>query len=157
MTDSAYRAKNWLMRFDALIDERQKKINKVALLNAKVNNCVSGYDFTGRKDPITARAAHEDLLIEYSSACQELETINNKIIYEDNITIKILSKINNTRFRVVLFARYVNRKPWQQLNKERLCGLKRTQLQTIHLQALEALGAILDNESELTIIENKIT
>lgn len=146
MTDSALYAKSWLKRSDELENERKRIANRVLFLQSKVNNCVVNYDSSGQNDPITAREKHEDMLIEYSSACSELEEITERVLHEDNQTIKVMEKLPQRIYAIILFDRFVNRLAWKEMIK---CGryeLKRHQLNNIQNEALDALGLILKND-----------
>ena len=145
MTDSSYRAKNWLMRSDELEDERKRAIGKVLFLESKVNNCVSSYDYTSRRDPISSRAAHEDLLADYVSACDELEDITEKVLHEDNLTIRVMDRMKNKTYVALLFDRYVNRLSWAVIEKSNKYNVKKAQLYRYHREALESLGNILES------------
>lgn len=145
MTDAAYNAKNWLMRTNEIEERRIKAANKKAFIEAKLNSCVSCYEITGHRDQIGARAAHEDLLLDYSIACDELEKITRQVMYADHVTIEELEKVQPTIYRVVLICRYINRITIIQMVRSGKFEYKRTQLYEIEKRALETLGGILEN------------
>ncbi len=148
MTDRAYQAKEWLMRFDELEAKRKRCKERVMLLDSKVNNCViTSYEIRGGKDNDTARARHEDLLLEYSTACGELERITAQVIHEDLITIKAISRLKNIKYRIILYARYLNHMSIKQIEKEKMLDLKKTQLYKLEQSALDAFGAILEQDN----------
>ena len=145
MTDAAYNAKNWLMRVDELEEKRKKQINKVMLIEAKLNNCVSHFDLSGSRDPISARAAHEDLLADYITARDELEHITNLVIHEDYITIRVVERLNNACYAALLFDIHLNRHSITAIVKSNRYEVKRTQLYNYYLKALQELAEILEN------------
>lgn len=144
MTDAAYNAKNWLMRYEDLEEERIKAAGHVMMLRAKVNNCVSSYEYTGHRDQIGARAAHEDLLADYSEACDRLEAITEQVLHEDNITIIVLGRMKNKLYAAFLFDRFVNRIKMNEILKTHRYELKKSQLYRTQAAALDALGQILE-------------
>lgn len=159
MTDAAYRAKNWLMRTDELEEQRLKQIEKVMLLESKLNNCVSHYESNGGRDPVSSRAAHEDLLLDYSIERKKLEEITNKVMRDEIITIKVIDRINNYLYHAILFDAHINRRSISEMAKKGGYELKKSQLYEQYKKALEALAEILETKppeiipnEELTII-----
>lgn len=146
MTDAAFSAKNWLMRYEDLEQERIRAAGRVMLLRAKVNNCVSSYENTGRRDAISSRAAHEDLLADYSEACRDLEAITEKVLHEDNITITVLERLHNRLYANILFDRFVNRMSMKEMQKLQRYELKKSQMYRTQAAALDALGRILETK-----------
>jgi len=149
MTDRAYRAKNWLMRADVLEDERKRALNRLLLLESKVNSCVVNYDCIGSRDPMTARAAHEDLIIEYSKTRAELENITDRVIHEDLITLRAIDRLNNTKLQSLLVARYIARKSVKTLINEKVFEYEKTQIYKLEYKALDIFGAILETKPEI--------
>ena len=144
MTSAAFKAQEWLKRADELEESRKRQYNKVLFIESKVNNCISSYERTGARDPIGARAAHEDLLADYVNACEELETITIKVLHEDNITIDIILRLNNRLYRTLLFDRYINRSTIKAMEKSGIYNLKKSQLHKLNIDALEMLASILE-------------
>lgn len=153
MTDRAYRAKNWLLRVEELEELRKCKINTVMMLEAKVNNCIVNYESSGTRDPITSRAAREDVIIDYSTAKAELEEITNRVIHEDLITIRMIERLNNMRYCCLLTARYVARKSMKTIIDEQLFNYEKTQYYKLEHKALDALGQILEEKKQAESIE----
>lgn len=151
MTDSAYRAKNWLLRTSKLLNEQKKAANKVLLLESIVNSCTTNYESTGGHDPITAQARREEKLIDYSIAQAELSRITTSLSHENILTYKQLNKLSNIKFRMILTSRYIDGQSLTQLDKIRFLGYRKTKLYELELAALEALGAILDNNRPVII------
>lgn len=146
MTDRAYKAKNWLMRTFELEEQRKKSKSKVFLLGAKVNNCVTNYYSCGHSDSIVSQAAHEDLIIDYSSACAEYENIINKIGYENIITLKFINRLQNPKYRLFLFDRFINRLTIEEISKLKRYDIKQRQLYKLQNDALEEFGRILESK-----------
>ena len=156
MTNSAYQAKNWLMRAEALEDERNRLINRIALIESRVNNAVVHYDSSGGgHDRISSQAAHEDMLIEYSEALDRLEKVTNRVIHEDIISINTIDRLNNTKYCTLLIARYVARKSMKTIIEENIFNYERSHLYKMEHKALDALGSIL-NSGELREIPQPI-
>lgn len=146
MTDRAYRAKNWLMRTDNLEDERKKSRSKILLLGAKVNNCVTNYYSCGHSDSIVSRAAHEDLIIDYSNACAEYEEIMNKIGYENLITMRFIERLQNPDHRIFIYDRFINRYTFAEMEKLKRYSIKQRQFYSLQLAALDSFGRILESK-----------
>ncbi len=147
MTDSAYRAKIWLRRYDTLERDRRKAANELLRIEAKVNNCVTNYGGSSSCDQISEQETREDFLLLYSSAAAELERITNKVIRADLETIHVIDKMPNGFHRAILTGRYINRYSMAQMVK---CGqyeLKKSQLIEHHNKALEELAAVLDKSN----------
>ena len=117
MTDSVYRAKNWLMRADELEEQRKKQLDKIAFIESRINNCIINYESTGARDPISARAAHEDLLADYASARDELERITRTLLKEDIITRKALEPMSNHLYIALLIDKYISRRSIKEIAK----------------------------------------
>lgn len=145
MTDRAYRAQNWLLRAEDLEQERERKYNALLFLSDKVNKCISSYEQTGRRDLISAQASHEDLLLTYSEKSAELERITNQLSYEHVITMKVIERLPKVIYRIVLFDRYINHIKWRDMPKLKRYDVKLSQIHNYHREALDALGAILEN------------
>jgi len=144
MTDRAYFAQNWLMRTNDLEEKRLRQIDKVSLIESKLNNCVSSYELTSSRDPISAQAHHEDLLADYATAQEELEKITELVLHEDNITIEVVESLHNYLYEALLLAVHLNRKSIKEIAKSKKCEYKKTQLYCYYKEALEALGKILE-------------
>lgn len=155
MTDAAYIAKNWLMRTDDLEEQRIKQINKVMLIESKVNNCVSHYETSGRRDLISAQAAREDLLADYATERAKLEAITEKVLHEDLITIKVLDRLKITLHAVILFERHVNRHSIRTMVKSGMYEIKEKRLYDHYNLALQELAEILEQNNPPEIIPNK--
>ena len=148
MTDRAYRAKNWLLRVEELEELRKCKINTVMMLEAKVNNCIVNYESNGSRDPMTARAAKEDVIIDYSNARAELQELTERVIHEDLITIAMIERLHNMKYCCLLTARYVARKSMKQIINEKMFSYEKTQFYKLEHKALDALGEILEAKPE---------
>ena len=146
MTDRAYRAKNWLMRTGIIEDERKRQRSKLLLLGAKVNNCVTNYYSCGHSDSIVSRAAHEDLIMDYSNACAEYENLMNKIGYENNTTLKYINRLIDFKFRLFLYDRFINHLTIEEMAKLKRYDIKKRQLFILQNEALEAFGRILESK-----------
>ena len=160
MTDSVYRAKNWLMRADELEEQRKKQIQKIELIETRLNNCIVNYESTGARDPISARAAHEDLLADYASARAELEKITNKLIKEDTITRQALEPMSNHLYIALLIDKYISRRSIKEIAKSgdykpnSEGQYSEAQLFRIHEKALKEFAEILE-PPKLVIVPNQ--
>lgn len=144
MTDAAYTAKNWLLRSEDLEEKRKQTLRALQLLESKVNNCVSNYEMRGHGDLISAQAAREDLIIEYSTTCAKYEDIINAISREDIITLRVIERMKNAQHRALLIARYINRKSLAEIAKSKVLKMSQSHLYRQHDLALEELAAILE-------------
>ena len=147
MTDAAYNAKNWLMRTDDLEEQRLKQINKVMLIESKLNSCVSHYETSGRRDLISAQAAREDLLADYATERAKLEAITEKVSREDIITIKVIDKLKSVLHHAILFDVHLNRRSINEMAKSGMYEMKKTQLYTHYNLALQELAEILEQNN----------
>lgn len=155
MTDAAYMAKNWLMRAEELEEQRKKQFSKVMLIESKVNNCVSHYETSGRRDLISAQASREDLLADYAMEREKLEVITNQVLHEDNITLKAIDLIPNGTYRALLISRHITRNTMKQIEKSGALNIKISQLFNIYEKALQELARILEHNKPLEIIPNE--
>ena len=153
MTDEAYHAKNWLMRADELELQWKRTARQILVIKDKIDGGVANYYGLGSGDSISAQARHEDLLLEYSMLQEQLEEELSRCLYEDNITLRVIDRIDNPLYRAILIARYICRSDWKTITKSFQTELKRTRLKFFHNQALEELALILDSNS-LEIVNN---
>lgn len=144
MTDSAYRAKNWLMRADELDSQWRKTRNRVSFIQNKLHGGVSNYYGSGKSDLITAQASHEDLLLEYSLVQEQFEKELTRCLHEDNITLKVIDRLSDPLHRSILIAKYICRISLNEFSKRSHLELKRSQLYEHHNKAIEELALILD-------------
>ena len=168
MTDAAYKTEFWLMRTDELTELREKQINTVAMIETRINNCVSSYEHNGSAhDPIRARAAHEDLIADYATAQNKLEQITARLNYENNINQNIISRLPNSLYRSVLNARFVKNQSMDAIIIKNRKRIDKGVIYRLYNEALESLAELLekqpenipiepDKKAELTIIDTAL-
>ena len=117
MTDEQYQAKNWLMRLSDYAQKVNAEKRTLEMLQTRLYRGVANYEnYTGRKDPLTARAAHEDALIEVSEQAARVEKAQKEYIAELTITREVLEALP-AHFRPLAIDRYINGLKWGQLEK----------------------------------------
>ena len=155
MTDSVYRAKNWLKRADEIEEQRKKQLDKIAFIESRINNCIINYESTGARDPISARAAHEDLLADYAIARDELERITRTLLKEDIITRKALEPMSNHLYIALLIDKYISRRSIKEIAKSGDYKLSEQHLFRIHDKALVEFAEIREAPKLLIVPNNK--
>ena len=155
MTDAAYNAKYWLMRTDDINEQQIKQANKVMLIGNKLNNCVSHYETSGRRDLISAQAAREDLLADYATEREKLETIIETAARENVITIRMINKLKSNLHQVILFDVHINHQSIKTLSKSGKFEIKERQLYNIYKLSLQELAEILEHNPPEKIPKEK--
>lgn len=115
MTDEQYQAKNWLMRVNDYADKLEAERRTLEMLQSRLYKGVANYDgFTGRKDPATARAAHEDALLEFSEQSARVEKAQKEYLRELAITREVIGLIPLS-LQGLAIDRYINGFKWDKL------------------------------------------
>lgn len=148
MTDSAYHAKNWLLRLSDLSKKVEAERRTLEMLEAKLYKGVSSYDCIHyRIDPSQAQANHEDNLLSFSFQLQRVEQAQNKYLHELEITQNVMEELPDM-LAALLTDRYINGIKWQKLLD--VYHYEKTQLFEYNAKALELLAKVLE-EKEITI------
>ena len=117
MTNEQYTAKNWLMRLNDYAHKVDAERRALEVLQNRLYKGVSNYEGnTGRKDPLSARAAHEDALIEYSEQAARIEKAQKEYIAELTITREVLEALP-VELQALAIDRYINGYKWGYLEK----------------------------------------
>lgn len=153
MTEKAYKADEWLNKTVILYDDAEAIHRRIEVIEGKVNSAVSCYEHGARLDPIQAQARRENLLLEYSQRQSEFETKYFKYVRQEIITMFLLNKMQNRKFALILYKRYINRETVEAIAKQKLFGYGRTQLYKFYGQALEEFASILQTEEPRAIQE----
>lgn len=152
MTDSAYHAKNWLLRLSDLSKKVEAERRTLEMLEAKLYKGVSSYDCIHyRIDPSQAQANHEDNLLSFSFQLQRVEQTQNKYLHELEITQNVMEELPDM-LAALLTDRYINGIKWQKLLD--VYHYEKTQLFEYNAKALELLAKVLE-EKEI-IIDSRI-
>ena len=150
MTNEQYQAKNWLMRipdYAAKVDAERRTLE---MLQSRLYRGVANYDnYTGRKDPMTARAAHEDALIEVSMQAERVEKAQKEYIAELNTTRATLEALP-AHLKALAIDRYLNGIKWDKL--EKIYPYCRSELYRQNIDILEHVAQILKAEQTPLII-----
>lgn len=148
MTDSAYHAKNWLLRLSDLSKKVEAERRTLEMLEAKLYKGASSYDCIHyRIDPSQAQANHEDNLLSFSFQLQRVEQAQNKYLHELEITQNVMEELPDM-LAALLTDRYINGIKWQKLLD--VYHYEKTQLFEYNAKALELLAKVLE-EKEITI------
>lgn len=156
MTDKVYLAKIWLMRADELDLQWKRTRDKIMFIQDKLNGGVSKYYGSGKGDPISAQASHEDLLLEYSMLRERFELEINRCLHEDNITLIIIERVNNPLHRSILTAKYICRISFKEFSKNSHIELKKSQIYEQHKKALEEIASILESEKPEVFTKSEV-
>lgn len=140
MTDAQYTAKIWLLRLNDYADKLKAERRTLEMMQDRLCRSVSKYEgYTGRADPILARAAHDDALIELSLQAERVEKAQRVYIAELEITKQVIDAIP-ADLQPLAIDKYINGVKMDKL--EKLYNYGKTQLYTF-------CGRILDNVAEV--------
>lgn len=153
MTNEQYQAKNWLMRLSNYADKLNAERRTLEMLQNRLYRGVANYDnYTGRKDPLTARAAHEDALIEFSEQAARVEKAQKEYIAELNTTREVLEGLP-IELKPLAFDRYINGSKWKEL--ERIYPYSIAELYRQNNEILERVAQILKAKNTPLINQDK--
>lgn len=155
MTDAAYRAKSWLMRADELAEKRERTKRDLMLAKSKLNSGVVNYYGNGKTDQISSQERHEERLIEYSELVEQFENDTIALMHENNITLRVIDRMKRCLHRRILIDRYVLHRSWKEICNSGRYEIKRSQLLSHHLKALEELNEVLQPAELLAIPTEK--
>ena len=153
MTDAQYTAKNWLMRLRGYEDRLNAEKRTLEMLQSRLFKGVSNYGaYNGRRDPETARAAHEDALIEFSEQTARVEKAQKEYIAEVSITREVIDAIP-LELRGLAIDRYINNIKWENLTD--IYNYGHSQLFKFNTVILDKVAEVLNAKTtQLTITEN---
>ena len=154
MTDAQYTAKTWLTLLSDYEEKLKAEKRTLEMLNARLFKGVSRYEAcNGRRDPMSAREAQEDALIELAEQGQRIEKAQKVYIAEMKIRREVLETIN-LDLQAIAIDRYINGLSWDQI--ERAGHYSRANLFRLNLIILDEVAEILNaKKTQLTITKNK--
>lgn len=153
MTDEAYKAKTWLNRTIDLYQQAEKTENALKLIESRLNSAVANYENTGSgsSDLVVRQQRHEDLLLDYSMKKEQYEREYMRFVRQNLITMNVLDRMENRLHSSILFARFINRYSFKEIEKKNFFNLKRSQLYNHYNEALNELGLLLTTEEPKAI------
>ena len=156
MTDRQYYAKNWLLQLSQEQQLLRAEQRALEHLKGKLSGGVSRYDRpAGRGDPITAQAAQEDAMIDYSMQLERVERARHRYARAVENIQKVFDNIP-ARFKPIAIDRYINGLKWEKI--EDIYSYSSSQVFVINNQILEAVAAVLEaKKTELIIDDPKET
>lgn len=155
MTESAYKAKEWLNRTIDLYDKAEKTAREIKLIESRINKAVMNYESagSGSADPIVRQQQHEDALLEYSEKMAKYDKEYLAFVRQEFITIYVLDSMKNRRAANILFMRHISRYSIKEIAKDGTINLKESQLYNLYKSALEELAPLLITEEPKAIKE----
>jgi len=156
MTDEQYQAKNWLMRIHDYASKVDAERRTLEMLKHRLHRGVTNYEgFTGRRDPMTAQAAHDDALIEYSMQAERLEQAEREYIAVMDTTREVLEALP-IKYRALAIDRYINGLKWQELIK--IYNYSNAQVHRLNNDILTHVAEVLNiKKTPLTITKTQKT
>lgn len=158
MTDAQYTAKVWLSRLNDYADKLKAEKRTLEMLQTRLFRGVSNYDgYTGRADPMTRRAAHEDALIDFSEQTARVEKAQKEYLAEVAITREVIEAIP-IDLQALAIDRYINGYKWEQL--EDLYHYGKSMLFRFNADILDNVAEVLAVKKvklEITTINRKRT
>ena len=153
MTDEQYQAKNWLMRIQDYAGKVDAARRTLEMLEHRLHRGVMNYEgYTGRRDPITAQAAHDDALMDYSMQAERLEQAQREY-FAVMITTREVLEVLPMSIKPLAIDRYINGLNWQEL--EKIYEYSRPQLYRFNSNILTQVAEVLNiKKTELTITAN---
>ena len=150
MTDEQYQAKTWLMRLDDYAKKLNAEKRTLEMLQDRLYKGVSKYDGpTGRKDPTTARAAHEDALIDFSEQAAKVEKAKAEQYAELQLRHEVIDAIPQ-KLQGLAIDRYINGIKWEKLAD--IYNYSRSNVFEINKQILDNVAEVLNAKKTPLII-----
>lgn len=150
MTDEQYQAKKWLMRLDEYAQKLNAEKRTLEMLQDRLYKGVSNYDGpTGRRDPISARAAHEDALISFSEQAAKVEKAQKEYYAELQLRHEVIDAIPQ-KLQGLAIDRYINGIKWEKLAD--LYNYSRSNVFEINKQILDNVAEVLNAKKTTLII-----
>ena len=138
------------MRLNDYADKVEAEKRTLEMLQTRLYKGVSKYDaFNGSKDPLTARAAHEDALIDFSQQCARVEKAQKEYLAELEITREVLEAIP-AHLTALAIDRYINGIKWGKL--EQIYHYGSSMLFRFNAEILDNVAEILNAKKPNLII-----
>ena len=156
MTNEQYTAKNWLMLLRDYEDKLKAEKRTLELLQERLYRGVEKYGGdTGRRDPITARAAHEDNLLDFTGQIERVTKAENEYLAELQLRHEVIEAIP-AKLQPIAIDRYINNIKWEDLAD--IYNYSRANIFEINHKILTHVAQILNaKKTPLTITPNKRT
>ena len=131
----------YLNKYYPMYKEVEQLRQRIELLNDDLNKCVGNYEVSDYKSYPDPKAHREELLAKVG----DMNTIFEKKVLDlksmDEEILLVIDQLEDTPAKTVLIARYINRKPWKQIQKE--VKYEKAQTHRYHLMGLDEAYPII--------------
>lgn len=119
MTDEQYQTHLWLNRnrdFQRRLDADRKMLIK---LETRISGGVAQYETDGAShDSQTARARHEDALLDYSEMCKKVESEESRYLAETVKTKRAIDELSDDKYNALATKFYINGETMERIARE---------------------------------------
>lgn len=124
MTDKQYYADQWLCR----MWDVDKEIEQLEFRREKIVCSLSGI---GKYDSKSVPGGSdnnptESKNIEFSLLSEKIDKLQNKLSMENSRTIGVISQVDDSKIRGMLYGHYINRLSWKKVGERYYYGKSRT-------------------------------
>ena len=124
MTDEQYYADQWLCR----MWDVDKEIEQLEFRREKIVCSLSGI---GKYDAQRVQGGSdnnptESKNIEYSLLSEKIDKLQTKLSQENSRTIQVISKVDDSKLRGMLYGHYINRLSWRKVGEQYYYGKSRS-------------------------------
>ena len=143
MTDSQYKALEWLEKYRRFCRQVESSRNTLKALEAIVNKCVSTYesDGSGSRDVETSKQQREDALLEYSKKRSDLEKEELTLLKWTMDVANAIKKMSDADHKDIATNLYLRNMKWEQCQEA--LHISRATLKRKRIEMLGELAKIL--------------
>lgn len=144
MTDEQMFAKDWLNRNYGDHMEIEALRNRLELLKNDIDRCTSVYGRADYQAYPDTKANREELLAKAADMNNFFEKRIMQLKKEDEITLQVIQRLESGIYRTILISRYINRLPWNKIQKN--IKFERSNTYKLHSEALAKIYPYIREE-----------